>query len=117
MLRESEEEPQWKIAWSVLEQRVLEFISVKHLRFLANFNRLFREFDRDSDGRLSEAEFRNLARKVALIVERDLAAEQLLVKLDPANTGSVNYSGIVFVLSNEFLELAPVEVARSQSER
>ena len=110
-----EEEKQWIISWSVLEQRALEFISVKHLRFLENFNQIFYEFDNDSDGRLSEVEFKNLMKKISLITTKDLDVDSLLIKLDPANTQFVNYSGVVFVLSNEFIELNKTELETSQA--
>ena len=113
MTKEFEEDKVWIISWSVLEQRALEFISVKHLRFLENFNLLFSEFDLDSDGRLSEMEFRNLIKKIELIINKDLTVDSLLLKLDPANTQFVNYSGIVFVLSNEFIELSVAELEES----
>jgi Ca2+-binding EF-hand superfamily protein len=90
---------------------------VKHLRFLENFNQLFNEFDQNSDGRLSEIEFRNLIKKISVIINKDLEIDSLLIKLDPANTQFVNYSGIVFVLSNEFLELSKLELKRSQVDR
>lgn len=117
MNKDAGDKTQWFISWSVLEQRALEFISVKHLRFLENFNQLFAEFDRDSDGRLSEAEFRGLVQKICLAVERSLDADGLLLKLDPANTQFVNYSGIVFVLSNEFLSLEPAELGPRARQR
>lgn len=101
----------------MLEQRALEFISVKHLRFLENFNLMFRGFDSDRDGRLSEQQFRNMIKKIELITGKNLNINSLLLKLDPANTKFVNYSGIVFVLSNEFLELTQIELEESGADR
>jgi Ca2+-binding EF-hand superfamily protein len=115
--KEFEEDKEWIISWSVLEQRALEFISVKHLRFLENFNIMFRGFDTDNDGRLSEEQFRNLVRKIELITNKSLDVGSLLLKLDPANTRFVNYSGIVFVLSNEFLELTETDLQESGVDR
>ena len=90
---------------------------MKHLRFLENFNALFSEFDRNHDGRLSEQEFRNMLKKISVLVNKSLPVDSLLIKLDPANTQFVNYSGIVFVLSNEFLELTPAEFEQSGLQR
>lgn len=78
---------------------------------------MFRGFDSDRDGRLSEQQFRNMIKKIELITGKNLNINSLLLKLDPANTKFVNYSGIVFVLSNEFLELTQIELEESGADR
>ncbi len=47
-----------------LEQTLLEFQLEGHKKFLARFNDLFREHDRDQDGALSLGEFLRIVRQI-----------------------------------------------------
>lgn len=102
------------ISWINVQERTLEFISIKHIRFLEKFNFLFKQFDRDKDGRLTEKEFRAFVKKIEVITNKTLKVDKLLMKLDPGNTQYINYSGIVFVLSNEFLDLSESDFKESE---
>lgn len=50
------------------EKGILDFQLEEHSRFLAEFNRLFKQVDADGDGVINEAEFRRLILNMRVVV-------------------------------------------------
>lgn len=74
---------------SEFEKAVLDHQLEEHIRFLAGFNSLFKEIDRQGKGVIDEDQFRELILRMVVVVQNDHAPEEdvdaLLRIVDPHN--------------------------------
>ena len=75
----------------------MDFQLQEHERFLHKFTDLFKQIDQDSDGILSESEFRTLIQMMNVVEMHEI--DTLLAKVDPNNNQKMTYSEIVHLLS------------------
>lgn len=105
------ERPTDAISYQGLVRLLLDFQLRGHDRFLMRFRSLFRACDTDSDGVLTDDQFRTLALKVSPSRD-DSEVLALLETVDPANTKRVTFSDAVGVLSPDIVDLM-ITVARA----
>ena len=78
------------------EKQILDFQLQEHERFLKEFNRLFKNVDRNCDGIINEQEFRELILSMNVVVQNqndpNSDIEALLKIVDPFNTQVMNFS-------------------------
>ena len=78
---------------------ILDFQLKCHDKFLRNFIKLFRQFDSDKDGIISEEEYRNLIDAMDFgINEKDLS--KMLQNIDPYNHQQITFSQCVTLFSS-----------------
>lgn len=81
---------------SEFEKCILDHQLEEHVRFLAGFNRLFKEIDRDGRGVIDECQFRELILRMVVVVQNDHAPDEdvdaLLRIVDPHNVKQMTYS-------------------------
>ena len=105
----SESEKDYKIKWSVFEDIVLRYVTMGQLNFVSCFTELFRDEDKEVSGKITDDSFRSLMRRISELVEVTIDVEELLIKLDPANTGLINYSPCLSLLMALVIEEKPGE--------
>ncbi len=95
-----------RIPYGLLVKALLDFQLQGHDRFLLKFRSLFRQYDSDSNGVLTRAEFRDLFRT---LTAGSVDLEKTVDEADPYGHDVITFSRAVSVLAGQLVNAAKIE--------
>ena len=85
---------------------ILDFQLQEHEKFLSSFTSLFKEVDIDSNGIISEDEFKELIHRMNVVPDLEDQIDLLLNTIDPHNNKQMTYSEVVQLLSTQMIPIS-----------
>lgn len=105
------QKPKKLLNYKIFESFIIKKITIFQIIFLENLTKIFREFDENNDGFLTEEEFVKMIEKISKIIHTDLDINELLKRLDPTNTKVIGYSPCVSLISTLFTSVQQREIS------